>query len=211
MGVREIERSLEWWELGRRPRATCAWGPGRRCRKGSAASWPVWPTVKTRSDAAATQFSNQGPRHSNWTPGLPLMHFPPWLWFSTGKKMHGGFPIANRALSNFGTLPNTRAGPLKLPPCPFHPCPPPFRVPNYRHLNQFPLALGPSLRLPTSPWSVTTSRPCIPAELVGSTSTNGPSKSSSANTSLALQFPGNRQSIVDRQYFLRAEPEGPSR
>ena len=72
-----------WGWRERRPRATCAWGPGRRCRNGSAASWPVWPTVKTRSDAAAAQFSNQGPRHSSWIPGLPLMHIPPWLWFST--------------------------------------------------------------------------------------------------------------------------------
>ena len=32
----------------RRPPAICAWEAGRRCRKGSATSWPDWPAGETR-------------------------------------------------------------------------------------------------------------------------------------------------------------------
>ena len=32
----------------KRPPAISAWAAGRRCRRGSATSWPVWPAGKTR-------------------------------------------------------------------------------------------------------------------------------------------------------------------
>ncbi len=69
----------------RRPLAICAWGAGRRCRRGSANSWPGCPSGKTRSRAAAVQCCNQEHRGSCVTPvQIPTtsqMHIPPWLWF----------------------------------------------------------------------------------------------------------------------------------
>ena len=69
----------------RKPPETCAWEPSLGCKKGSGTSSPRWPTGKKRSDAAAVQSCNQGPKGYCKTPrpiaNLSQMHIPPWLWF----------------------------------------------------------------------------------------------------------------------------------
>ena len=72
---------------GRRPPAICAWEAGPRCRRGSAASSPVWPAGAARSNGAAGRCCNRGPKRSCQIPcpipRLRRMHIPPWPWFST--------------------------------------------------------------------------------------------------------------------------------
>ena len=71
---------------GRRPPAICAWEAGPRCRRGSAASSPVWPAGAARSNGAAGRCCNRGPKRScqipSPIPGVRQMHIPPWPWFS---------------------------------------------------------------------------------------------------------------------------------
>ena len=70
---------------GRRPPAICAWEAGPRCRRGSAASSPVWPAGAARSNGAAGRCCNRGPKRScqipSPIPGVRQMHIPPWPWF----------------------------------------------------------------------------------------------------------------------------------
>ena len=66
---------------GRRPPAICAWEAGPRCRRGSAASSPVWPAGAARSNGAAGRCCNRGPKRSCPIPAVRQMHIPPWLWF----------------------------------------------------------------------------------------------------------------------------------
>ena len=70
---------------GRRPPAICAWEAGPRCRRGPAASSPVWPAGAARSNGAAGRCCNRGPKRScqipSPIPGVRQMYIPPWLWF----------------------------------------------------------------------------------------------------------------------------------
>ena len=56
-------------------------GAGPRCRRGSAASSPVWPAGAARSNGAAGRCCNRGPKRSCPIPGVRQMHIPPWPWF----------------------------------------------------------------------------------------------------------------------------------
>ena len=69
---------------GKRPRGTCAWGPGWRCRGRSATSSPAWPVgKKKRSRGAAEPYCNPEPKVSPAThsliPNALQLHIPPWL------------------------------------------------------------------------------------------------------------------------------------
>ena len=69
----------------RRPLEICAWEAGPRCRRGSAASSPVWPAGAARSNGAAGRCCNRRPKRScqipSPIPGVRQMHIPPWPWF----------------------------------------------------------------------------------------------------------------------------------
>ena len=70
---------------GKRQRETCAWEPGRRCRRGPGTSSTGCPAGNMRSSAAATPSCNQWPKgfceNPRLVPDVPRMHIPLWLWF----------------------------------------------------------------------------------------------------------------------------------
>ena len=69
----------------KRQRETCAWKPGRRCRRGPGTSSTGCPAGNTRSSAAAAPSCNQWPKgfceNPSLVPDVPQMHIPLWLWF----------------------------------------------------------------------------------------------------------------------------------
>ena len=71
----------------RRPLAICAWAAGRRCRSGSANSWPGLSSrkdeVRRRCRTVLQSRAETLPRDSRPDSQHPQMHIPPWLWFST--------------------------------------------------------------------------------------------------------------------------------